>query len=117
MSPSSKNPKRPDVLEVIDSALTAALREVRRARARGPIPQTPPGKTRRKTSNVNLCFDILANAGRSLHITGLLEALAEQGVKTSRDTLTSALTKRLAPKGPFVRTAPNTFGLAAWEED
>ena len=117
MSSSPKKPKRPDVLEVIDSALTAALREVRRARARGPIPQAPADKTRRRTSNVNRCFDILANAGRPFHITALLESLAEQGVIPSRDTLTSSLTKRLAPKGPFVRTAPNTFGLATWEED
>ena len=117
MSSDPEHPKKPDLLEVIDNALTAALREVRRARARGPVPPATAGKGRSKTSNVSRCFDVLVNANRPLHVTALLEALAEQGVATSRDTLTSALIKRLAPKGKFVRTAPNTFGLASWEKD
>jgi hypothetical protein len=117
MSSDLKKTKKTDLLEVIDNALTAALREVRRSRARGPVPPASAEKGRSKTSNVNRCFDVLVNANRPLHVTVLLEALAEQGVTTSRDTLTSALIKRLAPKGPFVRTAPNTFGLARWEED
>lgn len=107
----------PDVLEVIDSVLSAALREVRRARARGPIPANEPEPRGAKTSNVQRCQDVLANAGRPLHVNALLDALAKQGVTTSRDALVSALAKRLAPKGPFARTAPNTFGLAAWGVD
>jgi hypothetical protein len=103
----------PDLLEVIDSALTAALREVRRARAKAPVdlPLSRSTKSQR-TSNVNLCMDILGDAGRPLHVSSLLDALTKLGVKTSRDALVSALSKRLAPNGPFIRTEPNTFGLA-----
>lgn len=107
-----KKPQTPDVLEVIDNALTAALREVRRARARGPVLETQLGKIRTGTSHVKMCYDVLVDAGRPLHVSTLLAALADRGATTSRDALASALAKRLAPKGPFVRTAPNTFGLA-----
>jgi hypothetical protein len=109
-------PPPPDMLEVIDEALTAALREVRRARARAPFPAVPLGRGRGGSSNVKTCHDVLAEAGRPLHVSALLDALAQLGVSTSRDALASALAKRLAPRGPFVRTAPNTFGLAARDQ-
>jgi hypothetical protein len=115
MSNKTNNKKNttPDILEVIDNVLTAALKEVRRARARRPVDfQTLPKSNNKPASNVNLCIDILGDAGRPLHITVLLESITKLGVKTSRDSLVSALSKRLAPNGPFIRTEPNTFGLA-----
>jgi hypothetical protein len=103
----------PDILEVIDSALTAALREVRRARARGPVAAGSQARPRDRTSNINQCLDVLTDAGHPLHVATLLDALTQLGITTSRDALASALSKKLAPHGPFIRTAPNTFGLAA----
>lgn len=63
-------------------------------------------------SNVSRCLDVLADSGHPLHVSALLDALTRLGISTSRDALASALAKRLAPRGPFIRTAPNTFGLA-----
>lgn len=103
-----------EMLEVIDNALTAALKEVRRARSKLPVPVSPGDQAgKKRTSAIRLCSDVLAEAGRPLHVTAMIEALATRGVQTTRDSLVSALTKRLAPQGPFVRTAGNTFGLAA----
>ena len=102
-----------EILEVIDNALTAALREIRRARAMMPVPESAAGAGGKKsTSRIRLCSDVLAEAGRPLHVTAMIEALAARGVSATRDSLVSALTKQLAPHGPFVRTAGNTFGLA-----
>lgn len=105
-----------DVLEVIDSMLSAALREVRRARAKSGVPDAsaaakPRAGRRVRTSNTESCLDILKSTGRPLHITALLAALERRGVRTTRESLVSAISKRLAPSGPFVRTAGNTFGL------
>jgi len=47
-----------------------------------------------------------------MHITALLAALESRAVKTTRESLVSAISKKLAPSGPFVRTARNTFGVA-----
>lgn len=109
-----QKPTPPDTLGVIENALSAALREVRRARAQSAPPQEmlerAPGS--KSTSNVHLCFDVLEAAGHPLHVTALVAALDKMGVKTSRDSLVSALTKQLLPKGPFIRTAPNTFDIA-----
>lgn len=106
----------PDILELIDSALTAALREVRRARARGPALVGPQRRTRDRMSNISRCLDVLTDAGHPLHVSALLEALTQLDVSTSRDALASALAKQLAPRGRFIRTAPNTFGLAARDQ-
>jgi len=107
----------PDLLEVFDKALTAALREVRRARAMAPVDSVRTRVTKEKrTSNVNLCLDVLGSSGRPLHISSLLEALQKLGVTSSRDSIVSALSKRLAPNGPFIRTEPNTFGLATRDQ-
>ncbi len=101
------------MLEVIDNALTAALREVRRARASAPVVETKR-RTRaliKRTSQTGLCLDLLYEAGRPLHVSALIEGLAARGVKANRDSLVSALSKRIAPRGPFIRTAGNTYGL------
>ena len=101
------------LLEVLDNMLSAALREVRRARALGPLPAAAKKRGRSKsTSHTEASLDVLIQAARPMHVSALVEALARRGVQTSRDSLVSALTKRLAPKGPFLRTAANTFGLA-----
>lgn len=100
------------LLDVLDSMLSAALREVRRARAVGPAPLLRKRATDKSKSNTELCLDVLVQAGRPIHVSALVETLTRKGVRTSRDSLVSALTKRLAPRGPFLRTAANTFGLA-----
>jgi len=107
-----------DILEVMDRVLSAALREVRSARARLPAsePTEPaaPGAVRK--SQTSACINILKESGRPLHIGALLAALEARGVRTTRETLASAISKKLKPLGPFVRTAGNTFGLAGRDD-
>lgn len=108
-------PEPVDVLEVVDRVLSAALREVRAARARVPVPEGlkdagEAGAARK--SRTSACVDILMTSGRPLHVGALLAALEARGVRTSRESLVSAISKKLRPLGPFVRTGPNTFDLA-----
>lgn len=108
-------PQDVDVLEVMDRVLSAALREVRNARARQPVEAPPhgvPAEASARKSQTFLCIDILRDAGRPLHVGGLLDALEARGVRATRESLVSAISKKLVPIGGFVRTGPNTFGLA-----
>jgi hypothetical protein len=117
------NDKSPevDVLDVLDRVLSAALREVRQVRqirsmdAAGPSlrPTAQPGK---RMSQTSACIDILTEVGEPLHVHVLIAELAKRNIQSNRETLASALTKRLSPNGPFVRTAGNTFGLAGRDE-
>ncbi len=109
-----------DILEVLERVLSAALREVRRARELAPagdVKLAERSSRYQRKSVLKVCEDILNDAPEPLHITKLLAELAKRGVVSSRESLVSALTKRRHPNGPFVRTAPNTFGLAKREEE
>lgn len=104
-----------DVLEVMERVLAAALREVRRARELAPpedIPLAERSSRYRRKSVLKASEDILNGGTEPLHVSKLLEELARLGTPSNRESLVSALTKRLHPNGPFLRTAPNTFGLA-----
>jgi len=104
-----------DILEVFEHVLIAALREVRRARELEPpsgVELAEKSSRYRRKSVLRVCEDILREAPGPLHVTRLLEELTKRGVTSNRESLVSAITKRRHPSGPFVRTAPNTFGLA-----
>jgi hypothetical protein len=103
-----------DILDVMDRVLSAALREVRNARSRRPVttPVSAEPEPATRKSQTALCIHILQVGGRPLHISALLDALHTRGVHTTRESLVSAISKKLAPLGGFVRTGPNTFGLA-----
>ena len=110
-----------DILDVLDRVLSAALREVRQVRqiqsmdAAGPKPR-PTAQPGKRMSQTSTCIDILTEAGGPLHVSVLIAELAKRNIQSNRETLASALTKRLSPNGPLVRTAGNTFGLAGRDD-
>lgn len=101
------------ILETVETVLDAQLRAVRRLR-RGEVPaQTSAGKNRRRSrSQMNIVEDLLIEAGQPLHISGIIEqAKSRFNQVLDRESLVSALSKRVSRKDRFVRTGPNTFGL------
>src|ERR1700739_967020 len=101
------------ILETVESVLDAQLRAVRRLR-RGEQPaQTATQKTHhRSRSQMNMVEDLLVEAGQPLHISAIIEqAKSRFNQALDRESLVSALTKRVKRKDRFVRTGPNTFGL------
>jgi hypothetical protein len=118
--PNSSSPDAPDVREILLTvfenslrAQLAAVRKLRGSAAPGDEPQAAGVARRRKgRSQVDMAHDILAAARSPLHISTLLERIqASFGVKIDSESLVSSLSKRVARKDRFKRTAPNTFGL------
>lgn len=115
MLPRMDETLRDTLLEVIESSLEAQLRAVRRLRA--PIPGTRKaaggGAKAQKAgmSQINMAFDVLSS-GQSLHIQEILSAIRERfGIEVDRESLVSALSKRVARGDRFQRVAKNTFSL------
>jgi hypothetical protein len=99
------------ILETIESALDAQLRAVRKLR-RGELEQSKEKAPRSRRSQMSMVEDILTEAGQPLHISAIIErAKSRFGQSLDRESLVSALTKRLKRKDRFVRSGPNTFGL------
>ena len=100
------------LLEVIESSLDAQLRAVRKLRKSSkPPPRSSSRPSRESMSQLDMAFDILSSDA-PLHINELLAAIKECfGADIDRESLVSALSKRVARGDRFVRTAKNTFAL------
>ena len=110
---------RDDLLEILEAVSRAQLRAIRRLRL------SPKAKARTGTraegsrgSGMDMVTDILRREGRPLHITDILAAVQKRfGVELDRESVVSAMSKRVARQDRFMRTAPNTFALIPERED
>jgi hypothetical protein len=102
-----------EVLSVLEAAFRAGLLEIKRIRAAKepePLPIRPKsGRKDAPQSRTSNAIDILTQATRPMYIQEIMEQLEQRGLASTRDSLVSALTKVIAPAGPVVRVAPNTF--------
>jgi hypothetical protein len=101
---------RDEILEVIEAVLEAQLQAIRKLRH---MQRQSEGRKRiKRMSHLDIVHDILQGARRPLHISEILELAAERfKIDLDRDSVVSALAKRVSRKDRFTRTAPNTFAL------
>lgn len=110
MASPNDDPVRDAVFEAVEASLDAQLRAVRRLR-RG-VRESKPRSRAKGMSQVDLAFDILQRAGKPLHVTELIVRVAKiHGVTLERESIVSALTKKVQRGDRFVRTAPNVFSV------
>ena len=119
MNPLNKD----DLIEVLENTALAqlrALRALRRSEQRKASPAEPKGK-----SNMQIVYDILLAAKGPLHINDIIQPakgpihindIIQRAKKNfrrqlHRESLVSALTKKVLDRNTFARTAPNTFAL------
>jgi len=72
-------------------------------------------KPRKRTSKIEIARNVLNGAGKPLHVTEIVQ-LAKQtyDVQLDRDSIVSAILKKVKAGKTFVRTAPNTFALKSY---
>lgn len=65
-----------------------------------------------RTSNIDIVENILSGAGRPLHVSEIIrKAEEDHQVRLNRDSIVSAILKKINAAQTFIRTAPNTFAL------
>jgi hypothetical protein len=105
-----KQEVREVILETMEAGLQAQLRAVRKLR--GAPSGEKPARRDKRMSQTDIAHDILKKARRPLHINDLIERARKlHGTALDRESLVSALVKRVARGDRFVRTEPNTFAL------
>ncbi len=94
-------------LTLQEELLSAQLRVIHRLKA----PKvSKKARRERSMSNMDMCLDILRSAKRPLHISEILaQVKAKYGVTLERESLVSALVKKVQGNRGVARTAPNTF--------
>lgn len=66
----------------------------------------------KRTSKIKIVIDVLQSADQPLHISEIIRLSKQNhGVELSRDSIASALLKKVHANQGVVRTAPNTFAL------
>jgi hypothetical protein len=96
------------LLDLYESLLSAQLRTVRQLKNH----KTQKGKPKKGEgmSNMNMAIDILQQARKPLHISEVLaQVKAKYRVSLDRESLVSALVKKVHRNQGLTRTAPNTF--------
>jgi hypothetical protein len=101
--------KIPDgLLDLYDSMLSAQLRVVRQLKTTKP--RKPKGETSGGMSNIDMALDILRQARKPLHVSEILaQVKAKYKTNLDRESLVSALVKKVHRNQGLTRTAPNTF--------
>ena len=103
------------VLEVMESMLKAGLRSVREQLSSMGREERNSTRKERK-SNTKIVADILREAGHPLHIDEIIRIAGEsRGVELHRESIVSALSKKLLEGKVFRRTGRNEFALLEWE--
>lgn len=76
--------------------------------------ENPP---KERMSNIQIVEDVLNSAGHPLHVSEIIK-LAEERYQTKlhRDSIVSAILKKINAEQTFIRTAPNTFALKTYSE-
>ena len=95
-------------LEIKRELLQAQLRVVYRHQRK----TLPHGQKIKRTSNLTIVEDILQNSGQPLHISKIIEiAQKAYNIRLERDSIVSALIRKINAGRTFIRIAPNTFAL------
>jgi hypothetical protein len=97
-------------LSFYESLYSAQLRTVRQLKS--PKPKKTQRQGDKSMSNMNMAIDILRKAQKPLHISEIIaQVKTKYGVALDRESLVSALVKKVHRHQGLSRTAPNTFQI------
>ncbi len=67
---------------------------------------------KKRTSKINITHRVLKEAGMPLHISEIIDrAKSSYNLELDRDSIVSAILKKVKAGKDFIRTAPNTFAV------
>ncbi len=103
-----KNVIESAVLGAFEVALDAQLKAIKRLRAEPAAKPT----AKQSMSQIDMVFDILQRAGQPLHVTEIIDRVEKfHHHRLERESIVSALVKKIRRNERFVRTGKNIFAL------
>lgn len=94
-----------------ESLLSAQLLVVRQLKNPKPVKNKP--QKSQGMSNIRMAIDILQKNKQPLHISEIItQVKTKHGVALDRESLVSALVKKVHQNQGLIRTAPNTFQVS-----
>lgn len=97
-------------LSFYESLFSAQLRTIRQLKS--PEVRKAKRVEGKGMSNMNMAMDILRRVKQPLHVSEIIaQVKAKHGVDLDRESLVSALVKKVHRRQGLSRTAPNTFQI------
>ncbi len=107
MAENKDNKIKETILDTTIVLLEAQLRAVKRLKG-APVKEKKP----KGMSQVDLVYDILKRARSELHINDIIDRVRKiHGIALQRESIVSALSKKVARNERFVRSGKNMFAL------
>ncbi len=98
-------------LSFYENLFYAQLRVVRQLKS-PKVPKRKTPKEHKGMSNMDMAIEILQRAQHPLHVSDVIaQVKAKHGVELDRESLVSALVKKVHRHQGLIRTAPNTFQI------
>ena len=108
-----------DYLGVAETLLKAQLKAVRKMRRQGgqALEDEEPAADEKRMSQTEMAEAVLRRAGEPLHILDIVKRIEVDFRRpVSRDSLVSAILKKVNRHQQFVKTGKNTYGLLGRDE-
>lgn len=100
-----------ELLNMQEALLRAQLNVVKQLRKEAGL-QEIEQPTEKSMSQMDMVYDILKEIQKPLHVRDIINnAKAKFDVELDRESIVSALTKRVKRQDRFLKTGPNTFAL------
>lgn len=95
------------VLSTIEVSLESQLKAIRKLKSGDAVVKDLKEEG---MSQVDMAYDILKRTGKPLHVSELIELINKHfSISVDRESLVSAITKKVSRKVMFQRTDKNTF--------
>lgn len=103
-----------ELLTLFESMLKAQINAIRQLRKADGMEEKPPKEVRK--SHMNMVYDILKVAQRPMHVDDIIaQAKQKFDIELDKESVVSALIKRVKRQDRFMKVGPNTFTLIPQE--
>lgn len=104
-----------EILTLYEHLLRAQLNVVKQLRRAAGYDEEKP--KHRGVSQVKMAYDILCSSNHPMHVDSIIDAIEKEfQTKLDKESLVSALSKRVKRHDRFTKPAPNTFYLIDQDE-
>lgn len=103
-----------ELLTLFETMLRAQLNAIRQLRKADGMEEKPPKEER--MSHMDIVYNILKVAKRPMHVDGIIAQAKQQfDIELDKESVVSALIKRVKRQDRFMKVGPNTFTLISQE--
>lgn len=100
-----------EFLNLYESLLRAQLNVIRQLRKQAGLGEMEKPKEKRM-SQMDIVYDILSEKQRPMHVNDIIVAAKEKfNIEMDKESVVSALAKRIKRQDRFIKVAPNTYAL------